>query len=349
MHFAVFLIGFICLSGCVMKLSVTIATYNRLHLLEKIFDSLFRQTLDKSNFEVIVCDSNSSDGTEDFLKKIMSSSDKLKVSHVHTVNNLAAKRNIGIKHAAGEVVIFFDDDCVPEIDCLETYFKLFQEDEPGKKTVYCGEVRFPAEWVSDSNYYRFRDSRHFGSGKRKDLNMLDYRTIVVMNMAFYKDSFLSTVKSVSEEFKGYGCEDQDLGWRLQESGFEIKRCNARIYHHELSGDIAGYEKKIFHTARDGMTTLLSRTPAAVIPLRAMKLLDKDYPFENKVTGYFYALLRFFAFHQSIARLLAWAVTKTDKRNFVYFPIVYRYVLGCAYIRGVNARRLKSEVGDDWYS
>ena len=332
-----------------MKLSVTIATYNRVHLLKKSLEALAKQTLDLSKFEVIVCDSNSNDGTETLVRKFISRYQDLNIKHIHTINNLAAKRNTGIKNATGDVVIFFDDDCIPELDCLAKYFSIIETNQNNNRVVYCGEVRFPADWVKKSNFYRFRNSRHFGSGNRLDLKKLDYTTIVVMNMAFYKDEFIRTVKTVNENFKGYGCEDQDLGWRLQSYGFDIIQCDARIYHYEESGNIAGYEKKIFHTARDGMETLLSENIEAVKPLNSFKLLDKDFPFESKLTSYAYNLVRVAVFHQLLSKLLVMFVTKTDKVKFLYFPKFYRYILGCAYIRGVDTRKNKPRGTDDWYS
>jgi len=332
-----------------IKLSVTVATYNRVHLLQKSLEALVRQSLDKEKYEIIICDSESEDGTKDLIQEFKLKYNGLAIKHVNTVNVLAAKRNIGIANAVGEVVVFFDDDCIPEFNCLEIYFGLFI-DRPWypRKTVLCGEVRFPIKWVKSSNYYRFRDSRHFGAGKRDELKCLNFKTIVVMNMAFYKDEFIATVKNVNESFKGYGCEDQDLGWELEAHGFSIERCDAKIIHNEESASIVGYEKKIFHTARDGMTTLLSENPEAVKAISSIKLLDESYPFNNKLTSNFYKILRFGVFHQGIASFFAKVMVKTDRNVYFYSPIIYRYILGCAYIRGVHARGKRPKNADTWY-
>jgi glycosyltransferase involved in cell wall biosynthesis len=329
-------------------LSVTIATYNRPHLLKKCLLSLEKQTLDKKKFEIIVCDSNSEVETSNVILQFRNSQPGVEISHLHTRNVLAAKRNLGIKSAKGNIIVFFDDDCIPDKNCLLTYFQLFSVlSEVEKKTIYCGEVRFPEKWVESSNYYRFRDSRHFGSGRRKDLKKLSYRTIVVMNMAFLKDELLSSVKKVNENFVGYGSEDQDLGWRLEQAGFILKKSSAKIMHYEDSGTIKGYEKKLFHTARDGVKTLMKDNLPAYSHLRAAKFLDKEYPHSSKSIKLFYASLRAVIFHKNIAKLFRFFLIKTDKIDILYFPSLYRYVLAYAYIQGVNARNA-TIVENNWY-
>lgn len=321
-------------------ISVTIATYNRPHLLEKCLLALAEQSLEKKQFEIIICDSHSESETSNAIVKFKDNNPDIEVSHLHTKNVLAAKRNLGIEVAKGEIIVFLDDDCIPDKDCLLTYYELFSNLATKRKTVYCGEVRFPAEWVEESNYYRFRDSRHFGSGRRKDLGKLTYRTIVVMNMAFFKNEFVSLVKNVNENFIGYGSEDQDLGWRLEEAGFKLEKSNAKILHYEDSGTIELYEKKIFHTARDGIKTLMTSNLKAYLNLRDARVLDKEYPHSSKKIKYYYMALRLLIFKQPIAKIFRVFLMKTDKLSIMYFPFLYRYVLACAYIRGSNARSAK---------
>ena len=106
-------------------ISVTIATFNRCGLLEKSLTALANQTLSSSFFEIIICDSYSCDGTDEMVRIFSEKHPELKIKHVHANNVLAAKRNLGIRESSGEVVVFFDDDCVAEPDCLTKYNYLF--------------------------------------------------------------------------------------------------------------------------------------------------------------------------------------------------------------------------------
>ena len=51
------------------KISVIIPTWKRVDILENVIENLSKQTLAKDQFEVIVCDSNSNDGTEVLINK----------------------------------------------------------------------------------------------------------------------------------------------------------------------------------------------------------------------------------------------------------------------------------------
>ena len=57
--------------------SVCTPTYNRKYLLKRLYDSLLSQT--NYNFEWIVIDDGSNDGTEEYLKEIIKRNNKFKI------------------------------------------------------------------------------------------------------------------------------------------------------------------------------------------------------------------------------------------------------------------------------
>ena len=332
------------------KLTVTIATYNRAYLLEKVLLALANQSLSPKFYEIIICDSQSTDTTSQVINRFTETNPDIKIQHLHTENILASKRNLGIKHAQNEVVIFFDDDCIPDNKCLEIYFNLFQESlSDNDKVIFCGEVRFPKEWVEKSNYYRFRDSRHFGSGNRPEITTLDFKTIVVMNMAFLKAPFLESIQEVNEAFVGYGCEDQDLGWRLHQQGYKLVMCDALITHYEMSRDISGYTKKIFHTARDGMTTLLKVNPDAACSLGLkFRLIEPLHPKKNSLERKLTEITIRIIFNNRVADIVTLVLKNYDNNRLFYRMSLYKYVISCAYVKGALSRKYKTKLSDGWY-
>ena len=106
-------------------LSVTIAVFKRERLLKKVLYSLCRQTLGKNYYEVILCDSNSSNMITDMVKFFKKEHPDFDLKIKHTENVLAKKRNLGIKESKNEVVIFMDDDCIPEDNYLQKYFDYY--------------------------------------------------------------------------------------------------------------------------------------------------------------------------------------------------------------------------------
>jgi len=97
-----------------MNVSVVINTYNRCRSLRTTLESLRLQTY--SNFEVVVVNGPSNDGTDELLDAW---GDRV-VRAACPVVNISVSRNIGIATANGEVVAFIDDDAIPEPDWLAT-------------------------------------------------------------------------------------------------------------------------------------------------------------------------------------------------------------------------------------
>ncbi len=91
-------------------LSVIIPTYNRAQALPLALDSLVRQTLSQSEFEVLVVDDGSSDATRDVVERYQN---LLPITYHHIEHRgVSVARNVGIERSRGEVIVFFDDDAV---------------------------------------------------------------------------------------------------------------------------------------------------------------------------------------------------------------------------------------------
>lgn len=232
-----------------IKISVCIATWNRKEMLCEIIEQLEHQTMKQDEYEIIVVDSNSSDGTYLEIRKLMLIYKNI-VYIQDAPNILAAKRNIGIKFSRSEIIVFMDDDVYPNNNFLEAHYRANLENEC---TFYCGQIRFDPYKVKTSNYYRFRDEQHLGI-KDVDYN-LKFNQIVVMNLSF-KKKFLRKTGFVNENFLGYGCEDMDFGYRVISSGFDIKYLpEAKCIHNEKSSDIIQYGVKLYKTGLYGERAL----------------------------------------------------------------------------------------------
>ncbi|MEW6347591.1 MAG: glycosyltransferase [Thermodesulfobacteriota bacterium] len=84
--------------------SVVIPTYNRAHLLMRAVESVRRQTF--RDFELIVVDDGSSDGTSELLEGLSADVQSFR----HPNRGVAAARNLGIEHSHGELIAFLDSD-----------------------------------------------------------------------------------------------------------------------------------------------------------------------------------------------------------------------------------------------
>ena len=227
-----------------IQISVIIPTWNRHKILLNVLKNLKKQTINKNLFEIIICDSFSSDDTQETINNFKNQNRELKIIHTNIEKNiLASKRNHGIKISQGNIVVLLDDDCVPDVNFLQTY--LNELDNSTYKMVLCGIVDYPASWAKKSNYLRYRKSRHFNYEDKKDMYSLKITAnkIVAMNMAFKKSQQIYNTGYFNEKFLGYGFEDYDFGWRLIELGFDIKPSLAKVIHMEAGENFEGYLKK----------------------------------------------------------------------------------------------------------
>ena len=101
-----------------------VATVNRKEPLERLLDSLCRQTLPADSFEVLLADQNE----EGFLQPVLDAfSSALSIQVVRVPNKgVSQARNALLPYVRGEYVAFPDDDCFYEEDTLEKVKSFFE-------------------------------------------------------------------------------------------------------------------------------------------------------------------------------------------------------------------------------
>lgn len=95
--------------GC--QLSVVVCTYNRSALLKACLSSLVNQTTDKSKYEIIIVDNNSTDETQEIMRHFCKSFSNIKLVSEYQ-QGLSSARNKGWIHASGKYIAFIDDDAI---------------------------------------------------------------------------------------------------------------------------------------------------------------------------------------------------------------------------------------------
>ena len=115
------------------NVSVVIPTYNRAHLIGRAIKSVLDQTY--QDFEIIVVDDDSTDNTEEVVKRFNDS----RIHYIRHKQNRggAVARNTGIKAARGKYIAFqdSDDEWLPEK--LEKQINCFVKYSDSIGAVYC--------------------------------------------------------------------------------------------------------------------------------------------------------------------------------------------------------------------
>ena len=90
--------------------SIFVVTYNRLGMLKKCIQNMI-PTLKNINYELIIIDNASNDGSVEFLREVELSNDKVKVVYNKTNTGINAK-SLGAETAKGDFIIGVDDDVI---------------------------------------------------------------------------------------------------------------------------------------------------------------------------------------------------------------------------------------------
>jgi glycosyltransferase involved in cell wall biosynthesis len=124
------------------RVSVIIPAYNESRYLPLCLDALGRQTVPRDQFEIIVVDNGSTDGTQDIAR---ARADRLLEMPRVTV---AALRNHGARHAGGSILAFLDADCIP----VETWLEEGLRSAAQVRSVTGYEYEIPKEagWIADA-------------------------------------------------------------------------------------------------------------------------------------------------------------------------------------------------------
>src|SRR3989338_2187255 len=94
-----------------MLISIIVATYNRCNSLKKALESLANQDNDGSfEFEVLIIDNNSNDGTRKFVDTELSKWGGRLRYFFEPISGKPYALNKGIKEARGGILAFTDDD-----------------------------------------------------------------------------------------------------------------------------------------------------------------------------------------------------------------------------------------------
>jgi len=107
------------------RVTVFIPTYNRVHFLPAAIDSVLGQTF--SDFELLIVDDGSTDGTDALLDRYRSSDRRIRVER-HRLNLGSPKaRNHGLDLASGEFIAMLDSDDIAVPNRLERQVNFLNE------------------------------------------------------------------------------------------------------------------------------------------------------------------------------------------------------------------------------
>ncbi len=190
-----------------IDVSVQICTYNRPEMAVACLDSLREQTFPGDRFEVILVDDGSDDDRRAAID-VAAFPFALRVVRLEH-GGLARARNAGIRAAAGEVVLFLDDDTIPDRRLIEEHWHAHRQHP---RAVVLG-------WVNHV------DRADIARPRRRRLADFSTSFFWTANASVRRCDLLAA-GLFDESFTEYGWEDLEIGDRLRALGL-ARRFNGR--------------------------------------------------------------------------------------------------------------------------
>jgi len=247
-------------------ISVVICTYNRDKFIRSALESLTRQTLPSSRFEVLVVDNNSTDQTAAICQAfIAETSQQNFFYHFEPNKGLSSARNRGIKEARGEVITYIDDDAIATEGFLQELFDFFTN-HPGAAgaggkviPIYPGEAE-PA-WMN-KYLYGFVTRQDFGGEKMKYTPRMKYPAGCNMS---YRKNILEKVNGFNEELH-FRSDDKLINFRVRKFSDDIWYIPGAMVYHHIDGErlqFISFKKLYQKTGNEEKKRILSEKNAFV--------------------------------------------------------------------------------------
>jgi glycosyltransferase involved in cell wall biosynthesis len=204
-------------------ISVIVLTWNRMKLLKETLSSILDQTF--PDFEVLIVDNESTDGTEEYVKRI--GDDRVKYFRHPNRGIISVNRNFALEKCRGGFIAFCDDDDLWEPQKLETQMRVFE--------------RYPQVAMVCSNGLFFSEKGFLGHLIKRDSDgrislddLLSGRNDIVMSSAMFRREILSEVGKWEEDPEIFTVEDYNLWVRIAAKRpiYFINQSLVRIRVHE---------------------------------------------------------------------------------------------------------------------
>ncbi len=188
----------------------------------------------RRQFEIVVVDDGSTDETAEVIRQFAN------VRLIRQANaGPAAARNRGAREATGSIILFTDDDCVPQPDWMEQMLAPFHDPEVvGAKGVYrTRQTGLIARFVQVEYEDRYRLV-----ARQADIDFID-----TYSAAFRRQRFLE-MGGYDTLFPVACAEDVELSYRMSARRWKMRFAPNAIVYHTHPNNLSSYLRKKYKFA-----------------------------------------------------------------------------------------------------
>jgi len=225
------------------QVSVLITTFNRWPVLAVTLEALLQQSW--RDYEVVVVDDGSTDGTWEHLtawQAAQGGNMRLKTLRQENTGQGIA-RNHGLTLAEGELVLFLGDDIIPEADLIARH--VARHRELGGPCAVVGYTRWDQAGMEVTPLLEHvnEQGQQFGYAHMVDGSDVPYTCFYTSNVSLPRA--ILGHEPFDPQFRTYGWEDVEVGYRLSRQGLRIVYCRgARAHHRHPMGLRDFFERQI---------------------------------------------------------------------------------------------------------
>ena len=212
--------------------SIIIVTYNNLDYTKLCIESIYEKTA-YPNFEVIVVDNASTDGTRDYLLELKTTHSNVKVNLNEENLSFARANNMGIKASDGEYIILLNNDTVVTRGWISGLIKYFKDPSVGMAGPVTNSIGNEAK--IDVNYKDLSEMEPFAeSFTAKNRGKTFEISVLALYCAAISRKVINKVGLLDEQFSVGMFEDDDYALRLKKEGFKLI-CSENVFIHHFGG------------------------------------------------------------------------------------------------------------------
>ena len=244
--------------------SVIILNWNGKRYLKECLLSLKKQTY--KNFEVILVDNGSTDGSVDYIKDNFG--DFVKLIENKANLGFAEGNNIGIKNSSGKYILLLNNDTKADPLWVEELVKVAESDD---KIGMCASKVLSFDnpkTIDNVGHLIYKDGLNRGRG-RLEYDQGQYDNIEEVFLpsgcaALYRKKMLDEVGEFDKDFFAYS-DDTDIGIRGRLAGWKCIYVPGAVIYHKYSGSTSPYALfKAFHAERNRLWIAIKYFPLPVL-------------------------------------------------------------------------------------
>lgn len=235
------------------SVSFVITTYNNREIISACIKSIKAQSF--RDFEIIVVDDCSTDGTAEFIRKSFKG---IKIISKPGQTGPSISRNLGIKATGSEFIAFLDSDVTLYKDWLSILIKELKADEGigiigGKLLLGSGERINSAGGALTRTGIGY----DLGAGEPASHHNVQREVMYICSAAMLARRKLVAELGGFDETYFYGHEDTDLGWRVNLFGYRVIYNPDARANHQLSQTMKKMSDRIyFNTTKNRLRSII---------------------------------------------------------------------------------------------